>query len=104
MKSVPAEDILEDIFLRKIRNVLSLKEDLAYYDRLSGGHADKSFTFLKEACNRLLERKREHENRSAIEAHIASGGQSVTLTQAVPSAPATKGDGKGKKGKARSDA
>ena len=99
MKSVPAEDILEDIFLRKIRNVLSLKEDLAYYDRLAGGHADKSFTFLKEACNRLLERKREHENRSAIEAHIASGGSSVTPTQAVPSAPATKGDGKKGKGK-----
>ena len=95
MKAIPAEDILEDIFLRKIRNVLSLKEDLAYYDRLGPGHADKSFTFLKEACNRLLERKREHENRSAIEAHIASGGSSVQ--QAIPVAPAPgKGKGKGK--------
>ncbi len=66
MKTVPTEDILEEIFLRKIRNVLSLKEDLAYYDRLAGGHADKSFTFLKEACNRLLERKREHENSHSL--------------------------------------
>ena len=94
MKSVPDVEILEDIFLRKIRNVLSLKEDLAYYDRLSGDHVDKSFVFLKEACTRLLERKREHENRSAIEAHIASGGSSVQ--QVLPAAPATKGKGKGK--------
>jgi hypothetical protein len=94
MKSVPDVAILEDIFLRKIRNVLGLKEDLAYYDRLSGDHVDKSFVFLKEACTRLLERKREHENRSAIEAHIASGGSSVQ--QVLPAAPAAKGKGKGK--------
>jgi hypothetical protein len=99
MRTIPDDDILEDIFLRKIRGVSSLKEDLAYYDRLPAGHADRSFTFLKEACCRLLERKREHENRSAIEAHIASGGASVQ--QMLPAAPVKekiKEKGKGKRG------
>jgi hypothetical protein len=101
MKSVPEDDVLEEIFLRKIRNVVSLKEDLAYYDRLPVPHADRCFSFLKEACVRLLERKRESANRSEIEAHIASGGSSVHQ-QIQPVAAAkgkSKGSSKGKDGK-----
>ena len=43
MKSVPEDTILESMFRVQIENYPGLREQMAYYERLKSGHADKEY-------------------------------------------------------------
>ena len=69
IRKVPDEDWLETLLKSQIKGHPGLKEDMAYYNRLEKGHADRCYTFLLNCVRKSLERQRqdrakaEHDTR-----------------------------------------
>ena len=54
----PADNILETLFIRQIRKSKCMEVDVAHYDRLPKGHADRSYEYLHRCVNATIERDR----------------------------------------------
>ena len=61
IRKMPEDDYLEAMFRAQVERHPGLKEDIAYYERLPQGHADKSYTFLLSAARRYIEHKRNQK-------------------------------------------
>ena len=102
MKKEPTDDVLEALFIERVRGCPGIAQDIGVYDRARSGEAQRSYAFLYESVTRFLERRRRNENRKAIQTALANstGGKSQ------PSAPAPgknakkrgKGGGKSRSG------
>ena len=77
-----------------MRKSQKLSQDLAYYDRLPEGNAEKSYEFLRRACQRQITLARLEGNRAAH----ARASQLGANTPALPSTHRQR-QGKGEEGK-----
>ena len=98
MKEEPPISTMDVLFLMQLRTSKVLKEEIAHYDRMETGHADKSYAYLVKALKRFLERKRQERNRHEVERQLRGGGPKDA---AAPGVPKGKGKGKGKRDKSR---
>ena len=94
MKEELPASTMEVLFLMQLRTSKVLKEEIAHYDRVEKGHADKSYEYLVKTLKRYLERKRQERNRHEVERQLRGGGHKDSAAHGVP-----KGKGKGKKDK-----
>jgi hypothetical protein len=94
MKHEPTDDVLEALFIERVRNCHPLAQDIGIYDRAREGQPERSYAFLYEAATRFIERRRRKENRDAIQKALtnASNGR----VPAAPVADRAKGKTKGK--------
>ena len=51
MKETPADDVLEPLFHRQVKQAKSLSHDIAIYERALDGSTEKSFDFLYATAN-----------------------------------------------------
>ena len=84
MNKAPEEGVIEVLFLRQLRQSSIMNDDVREYDKLEFGHKDKSYTELKRAATRAIERRR-------LQLHRDSTQQFLARSYALP----TKGKGKG---------
>ena len=61
MKKVPDVEILESLFRAQIRNHPSLREHMAYYDRLEHGNPERNYDYLVKLVNQHLRQRRREE-------------------------------------------
>ncbi len=118
----------EQLLLYRIKQSVDLKEDLVYYHRLPRDHENRSYTFLRGAIDRCIERKQQAKNRETNRLQLkAKGIQPLAPATPGPMPPKAKsqgksagkrdgspaggskksdgkGDGKGKKGRSQSPA
>ena len=99
MKKEPTDDVLEALFLERVRDCQCIAQDIGVYDRAKEGEPERSYAFLVEAVTRFIERKRRKDNRKAVQLALTN----ATSGKAQPTVPAPKkkgkkkGDGKGKR-------
>ena len=73
MEKEPAIDILEALFKDKIRYCRVLSHDIGIYDRAEKGTHERSYKFLYEAVERLLQRKLSEANRADVRRTMKDG-------------------------------
>ena len=90
----------EGIFVAKFRDKSDImKPHLEYYDRLQEGHDDRSYKFLSDVMDRLIEDQRKRRNTDSLVLD-ASGKEQKPPKQVTPATGSGGGgDGKGKGGK-----
>ena len=78
VKTEPTDDVLEALFIERIRGCPGIAQDIGLYDRARAGESERSYAFLYESVTRFLERRRRNENRKAIQTALANstGGKS----------------------------
>ena len=88
------EDVKRALFLKQVRKSQNISQDLAHYDRLPEGHEEKTYTFLRRACQRQITLARLEGNRAAH-------ARASQLGASTPALHSTNGQrqGKGEKGK-----
>ena len=59
IRKMPDAEWLDTLFRSQIKGHSGLKEDMAYYNRLEKGHADRCYTFLLNCVRKYLERQRQ---------------------------------------------
>ena len=62
MKEEPPETTLQVMLCERVRNLQCLAADIAVYDRAKAGTFERSYRFLVEAIDRLLERHKHEKN------------------------------------------
>ena len=85
MNKAPEEGVLEVLFLRQLRLSSLMNDDIRDCDKLELGHKDKTYTELKRAVTRVIERRRLQQHRDSLQ-------QSLAGRNALPA----KSKGKGK--------
>ncbi len=96
MAQEPPVEILETLFRLQIQRYQPLRDQLAYYDRLDHGHADRSYAFLISAARRHLEQRRRAETREALSRGGSAYALPVSLARGDPGGKAkAKSKGKG---------
>ena len=86
----PEDSTLGVLFLRQLRTGNLMNDDIREYDKFEISDTNRSYTWLKRAASRVIERRRLHSHQQQMQAHI----QSPPIAPAAPG----KGGGKGKKG------
>ena len=96
MQDVPAESILEPLFLEQIRVAPGLREEIAHYDRARKGTPDRTYSYLLESVRRYLERQRLYRNRQSVTKQLSN-----TNTPAAPGVSDTQKEKSERQGKRR---
>ena len=78
----PEASFLEPLFHRQVKKVKALSHDINIYERALEGSKERSYSFLYDAANAHLNRKRLERNRERMARQTGS--------PAVPTAPAPK--------------
>ena len=62
----PQEMVLDTLFRKQLSRSAALKDQMSYYERLSIGHADRSYDFLLSIVRKRLEQQRRNRNRDEL--------------------------------------
>lgn len=63
MQTLPPDNMLESLFFQQVYRSQSLRDQIAYYDRLEIGHADRSYRFLVSAVRKQITQHLRKETR-----------------------------------------
>ena len=75
MNHAPSEETKRLTFYAQIKNNPDLSYDIAKYNRMRQSDPEKSYDYLMESCITLINRKRQDDNRTALEAKL--GGTNI---------------------------
>ena len=78
------EDVLRVLFLKNIRKVGYLKDDLIYYDRLPDNDPNRTYDYLMQMVRRTLSRRRQEINRQQHSRSLAGEGQGQPSAPGIP--------------------
>ena len=92
---IGAED-LEEILVSKIRASESLKPHMDYYDRLPMGHVDRSYTWVSQLIDTIVDKTRQRQNKESLVLD-ASGKEQAPSTRRT-AMPVTQQSGQGGQG------
>ena len=67
MKNIPDDNILESLFKKQVQHVPSLREHMAYYDRLPSDSSEKNYQSLVTLVRRQLQMQKDNKIREACE-------------------------------------
>ena len=76
MNPVPDEAVLETLFRLQVTKSAAMRDTMNYYNRLSVGHAERTYDFLISSVRRHLELQRRTQTRHELQSHL-SGGQAA---------------------------
>ncbi len=93
LRNVPNDETLLALLMRNLRTCRAMESDIAYFDRLAVGHADKSYEYLLRCARAVVERNRLQWYRDELSRSLTGGWVNVGKGKE------SKGKGKGKKGK-----
>ena len=66
MENMPREEDINDHYVRQFRKTKTMKEDIAYFDRLENGHPDKSWKYLRKCLRKQCFRIRATKNEDQL--------------------------------------
>ena len=66
IENQPREEDIQDHYVRQFRKTTSMKEDLAYFDRLDSDHKNKSWKYLRSCLRKQIFRVRAAENEDDL--------------------------------------
>ena len=89
-----AEEQKEQIFFDAVEDFKMLSAEMAHYNRLKRGDAEKSYKYLTDAVEQFLERQRKKNNRQQMVDSLQSGGKLPAA--AAAGSPEAEGEDKDK--------
>ena len=66
LRSPIGEQDLEEILVSKVRHSEILKPHLDYYDRLPSGHPDKTYFWVSQLIDTLVDKERQRHNKESL--------------------------------------
>ena len=85
LRSPISDEDLEEILVSKLRTSEILKPHLEYYDRLPENHKDKSYTWVSQLINTLVDKERQRLNKVSLVLEASGKEQTPqTRTKALP--------------------
>ena len=73
MNNAPSEETKRLTFYAQIKNNPDLSYDIARYNRMRISDPEKTYDHLMESCITLINRKRQEDNITALEAKLGGG-------------------------------
>ena len=92
----PSVIVKETLFIEQLRSCTVIEEEIAHYDRMPPGHADRTYEFLRLTVQRYLQRKRQNDNRKAVASALGGGGGRPPTAAAADSPKKGKGKHRGR--------
>ena len=77
MVTPPSEDTKRMLFYKQIKDIQVLNYDICKYNRMSLSDPEKTYQYLMDSCTKYINRERQEDNRSAIEAKLSGNARSA---------------------------
>jgi hypothetical protein len=78
-RTQPSPDHLFSVFMSRVKHLPGLATTMAHLKRIPYGHPDKTLTFLKDACNGLIEEMRTERQLAEVAKVYKNGGTDMAM-------------------------